>query len=569
MAIISAGVIFNLIFGVLFATIAYSMGVKYTPCIIGTTSVGDPAWRAGIQPGDKIIQLRRDSEESQQLRFREDLQVTMFSVDPGEDLDLQLQSRDGEKRWVTLTPDSKFKTQVGTPTIGVVMAQSRQVYGIAPDSIASRAGMQPGDIVEAITVDGQSTAVSDGLDLQEVMARSQHKPITLTVSRIDPETKASSTHELKLGVGSGERFGIELRMGPITCIQSNSVAERAGIRVGDIITEINGQPISDPLTLPTRMLDEIGKTTALRVRRGESFVDLTLTPVAPKMMNSVRRRNAPIGLGTLGVGYVLMPTVDGVIAGSPAATVIQKGDVLKSVQLIIPEEPIAEEDKWPVFTGIQEHFHNQGNRKLLQAFELDKPVPIDEQNNNWPFVIATVQGSSTKFKVEVTFERDGKQKSVVMTPARSESMVDVSRGFGMMGIEDTLVAASFSQAFALGRREVWDGISQVVMVLQRIKSNYKNLGGPISIAAVATSEASAGLPQLLIFLTLLSANLAVLNFLPIPVLDGGHMVFLSYEGLVGKPVDERIAFGLTIVGFSLLMGLMVFVFGLDLNRFLG
>ena len=82
-------------------------------------------------------------------------------------------------------------------------------------------------------------------------------------------------------------------------------------------------------------------------------------------------------------------------------------------------------------------------------------------------------------------------------------------------------------------------------------------------------EASEGLPRLLIFLTLLSANLAVLNFLPIPVLDGGHMLFLAYEGIMGKPVNERVQMSLTMVGFSLLLCLMLFVFGLDLTRFLG
>ena len=72
---------------------------------------------------------------------------------------------------------------------------------------------------------------------------------------------------------------------------------------------------------------------------------------------------------------------------------------------------------------------------------------------------------------------------------------------------------------------------------------------------------------MLIFLTLLSANLAVLNFLPIPVLDGGHMMFLAYEGLMGKPVNERIAFGLTLLGLSFIVGLMVYVIGLDVYRF--
>ena len=67
----------------------------------------------------------------------------------------------------------------------------------------------------------------------------------------------------------------------------------------------------------------------------------------------------------------------------------------------------------------------------------------------------------------------------------------------------------------------------------------------------------------LIFLTLLSANLAVVNFLPIPVLDGGHMVLLLYEGVRGKPADERVQEILTWMGLIFILGLMLFVFGLD------
>ena len=86
---------------------------------------------------------------------------------------------------------------------------------------------------------------------------------------------------------------------------------------------------------------------------------------------------------------------------------------------------------------------------------------------------------------------------------------------------------------------------------------------------MTTGEASEGIPRLLSFLTLLSANLAVLNFLPIPVLDGGHMVFLLYELVFGKPANERVAFGMTLVGLSFILGLMVFVIGLDIYRITG
>jgi len=70
-----------------------------------------------------------------------------------------------------------------------------------------------------------------------------------------------------------------------------------------------------------------------------------------------------------------------------------------------------------------------------------------------------------------------------------------------------------------------------------------------------------------VFLTILSANLAVINFMPIPLLDGGHMVFLLWEGVRGRPASERFVVALHTVGFVLIITLMVFVLLLDFELF--
>ena len=78
--------------------------------------------------------------------------------------------------------------------------------------------------------------------------------------------------------------------------------------------------------------------------------------------------------------------------------------------------------------------------------------------------------------------------------------------------------------------------------------------------------ASSGLPEFLIFLGFLSVNLAVLNFLPIPVLDGGHMVFLIWEGLTRRRPNERVYATAMYLGLLFVLGLMGWVFYLDIMR---
>ena len=123
-------------------------------------------------------------------------------------------------------------------------------------------------------------------------------------------------------------------------------------------------------------------------------------------------------------------------------------------------------------------------------------------------------------------------------------------------------------AIRKGAGKAVQDLSLVYGFLRKLTSNQispRLLGGPIEIAKQAGRSAQEGFSQLLLFLTMLSANLAVVNFLPIPVLDGGHMVFLLYELIRGKPPSEGVVAALSYVGLALLLTLMLFVFGLDLG----
>ena len=83
---------------------------------------------------------------------------------------------------------------------------------------------------------------------------------------------------------------------------------------------------------------------------------------------------------------------------------------------------------------------------------------------------------------------------------------------------------------------------------------------------MAAHETKQGTSKQLLFLTMLSMNLAILNFLPIPALDGGHMVFLTAELIRGKRVDEELEMKLTALGVIALLALMAFVFANDISR---
>ena len=193
----------------------------------------------------------------------------------------------------------------------------------------------------------------------------------------------------------------------------------------------------------------------------------------------------------------------------------------------------------------------------------------------WLDVLSSVKDSGGK-TLTIQIKRGTEQIDVVVTPA----IDNVKNVFGeitekryMIGVvkaeavvyEKVGVVTAIQAAFA----QTWMYISLTVMgfvkIIQRVVP-MSELGGPILIAQLAGQQMAAGWIHLVFFMGLLSVNLGILNLLPIPVLDGGHLMFLSIEGVRRKPVSERVQIVAQQIGMALLGSLMLFVFYNDLFR---
>jgi regulator of sigma E protease len=125
------------------------------------------------------------------------------------------------------------------------------------------------------------------------------------------------------------------------------------------------------------------------------------------------------------------------------------------------------------------------------------------------------------------------------------------------------------EALPLGAAKTWDVTEQTMVGLWRIITTSKgadDLGGPLRIAQLSGQVAQYGLASLVGFIAVLSVNLALINLFPIPILDGGHLMFLFAEALRGRPLPPRAQeYGLR-AGFALLIGLFVFATWNDLGH---
>ena len=553
MAIISAGVIMNVIFAFVFAVVAYGLGVKYMPCVVSETVPGSPAWKANIRTGDQIVQIgNRRKPSFTQLKGA----VTLADLESG--VEFQIASPGQTERPVTLRPE-KGK---GLATIGIFPPLSLRLIEEKPvldDSPAAQTGkFEGGD--EIIRVGDEY--VSSYHEFVAQLTRNVSEPLTITVRR-NASADGTTTEEVTGVVAPNpmKRLGLVMNIGKIVAVQDESPAAEAGLRPGDFIEQINGQPVGqsadgqrrwDPISLPQRFqaMAIAGEEAVLLVRRSQSGSDggqgqeeITVMPRVATWLDSFGTPGAPVSVPSLGIAYRVIHIVDMVLPGSPAeAAGLRANDQILSAEFELPAE--AEDD-----------------------FTLS-PLTFSDEKHRWPALIRQLQWLPAGTKLTLHFARGGTIQSTTIDSTFHAGDYYPKRGFVLHPEQRLRQAASFREQLQLGANETRDALSMVYRFLRKLFEQQvplTALGGPITIAQVAGYSALEGVSKLLIFLTILSANLAVVNFLPIPLLDGGHMLFLIYEGIYRRPAPERLVIAAHTIGFLFIVSLMAFVIGLDIG----
>ena len=189
-----------------------------------------------------------------------------------------------------------------------------------------------------------------------------------------------------------------------------------------------------------------------------------------------------------------------------------------------------------------------------------------KENNNWAYAFWLMQ-ELPRHNVSLTVQEGDGTKDYPMIPQIDPDWPLPIVGLRMMMLSQTKKANSVGDAFAMALDHTRSSGLNIYLTLRSLvtrRLSIKELHGPIGIASAAYYIASEGIAPLLLFLGFLSVNLAVLNFLPIPVLDGGHMVFLIWEGITRKKPSEKVLAGATYAGMIFLLSLMVLVLYLDL-----
>ncbi len=322
-------------------------------------------------------------------------------------------------------------------------------------------------------------------------------------------------------------YGVSKMTAQVDEVVAGMPAEQAGIRAGDLITAIDGwgiETFDDVLRIVTA---SSGRTLAVSVERDGK----TLTfPVTPAMRDHNDDLGVTVRLGDIGVRRNIPARVGMVVAGSPAEKAgLQPHDLIKAID----GEPV---------------------RSFEDVIRLVVPAA----------------GRNLAFEIERGTER----RTVSIVP---ETAVDtdakgatISKGrIGVAPDRPEPAAVSLLEATRLGVRETYATIAQTITGLSDIvmrRQPADQVGGPILMAEVTARVVDMGWGSLLAWTALISANIGLLNLLPIPVLDGGHLVFYAIEAIRRRPLSRRIQEISFQIGIALVLMLVVFVNLNDLLR---
>ena len=317
-------------------------------------------------------------------------------------------------------------------------------------------------------------------------------------------------------------------------VAESSSAQRAGLQQGDLITEVNGESVRSWAEFRWQLIQAVMREQSVRLtvqrpnnERGNWLSEVVL----PAQALPEQDIDSEL-FDRLGLSLARPPALLGeIVPGGPAAEAgLQAGDQIQTVDKQAVADAVA-------FIG------------ALQAA---------------PGRAVSIEGL-----------RRGERFSAVVTPRAErdgERMVGRIRAQVDMSAAMVVVQSGPVEAVSRAVRKTWDTSALTVRMLGKMligEASLKNITGPITIADYAGQTARVGWISFLSFMAFVSISLGVMNLLPIPVLDGGHLLYYAVELFSGRPVPERVAEVVQRAGLGVLMALMAVAVFNDINRLIG
>lgn len=505
MIIMVAGVVMNVFLSIFLFVWAYYIGVQFHAPQIGGISLGAPAWQAGLQTGDEIVEI--DGEPI--VTFDEIIPIIAFSE---KDVEIKVK-REKEKNSNTFEIKTfrvapQYDDELGFRAIGIRQSYKREgkvIEGLA----AYEAGLRTEDKI--LSVNGQE-AHYNGDIFQFTQDGFDSKPITIRVRR-PSENNAEKEIQIHPKVPS-YFIGIIMTQRYLEAVRGKA---SEFFQAGDEILSVEGQKLHTFSSIEdyAKTQDATQKTSiAIEIKRKEQLLTLEI-PTTWLQNEDFYQDLAPKGNNTI-LGEVV-PNKPASLAG------LQVGDEIIQI-----------------------------NETLIDSF------------STMSGMISRSEGKA----LTITYRRDQQEQKTTVTPEK-RLLFELGIEVGPELLKEPLRCNSFLEAVHLGFKQTKQMAQHVVLMLISLftrEVHPSNLGGPVTIFQASYNFAQFGFGRMIHWLALISINLAVINVLPIPVLDGGHLMFLFFEKLKGSPLNPQTMLIFQYIGLVFILVLMVYVTFNDISR---
>lgn len=613
--VVSAGVIFNLLLAALLIIIVFMVGWKTLPPIIGIVAPTGPAY-GKLQPGDRILAIDGTKADSFQ-----DLIYAGYFAKADKAMRLSVE-REGKAlpEPIDIIPDIDDRLGFGQIGVSPAFSNKRARDGFA---VGDAENVKAGDTIVAV----EDVPVSDGLSIWQKFRDSGGRVLKLRVHRPDASApggyreveclqRASLVFDLydlagerpsEQSVDNRHLLGFQRRR-LVNTVHAGWPAEAAGFKAGDVIVDWAGRPSPTFAEIVAANRASDGQALKATVLRDGKAVTLEVTPKVSFTMVG----DAPpprVGLEFAYGGEENLPIVADIAPETPAAAMnMPRGSLILSIDGKPVKDWFEVAEALMVCAGreIVVRYRTGGDEvdgrlKVPSSFidTLGLPNTISVASINGKAELETeVRGRSSKFvlfnnpaairkmlskhvgeTVRIRYQRSIHSAVEEVDFAVREDNLDpwqmrIRYDYEPMFFEPAtsiLRTNNPIEAAAMGVREVKRMVETMYVSLSKLATrdaSVENVSGPVGIVRMGVEQARVGISELLIFLAIISVNLAVINFLPIPVMDGGLMLFLLIEKIKGRPLSLKTQMYTTLVGLAAIILIGIFVTIQDVGRWL-
>lgn len=619
--VFAAGAVFNIISALFFFMIAFSIGAKFTAPSVGAVSPGKPAWYAGVQPGDAVAEV-----DGKEIRDFNQLIVSVAFGDQSKPRAFRLQRQGSLTDTLSIQPE--WEPNRGFYSTGIAPNTDTRIPKVSPGSAAEAAGVLKGDRLIGATLGGTRIVLSERLGddvspgLQEAIdheadnaviapsayqlfsvvnrfyEHSASKPMELLVARDDKLHRLSVRADKSTEKSDGTRLGVFLLPTQVVdAVQPKSDADEI-LDAGDRIVTINGKPFVSGHWFGIADAHPDATQFALSIENTKGEVR-SVTVSRERLLSWDLANQIAWGSFALRVGN-LDSVPDLATAG------LQTGDVIASAN------GTSVHDSEELESALAGFFSSEGaalSVRILRNGQLESAsveiprtvlsktkIPLDSTprvlvmgpetaaarlgiesgshilqigeitTDSWDNLTTAVKSSSPTTEVAVRWRTPtGEEKSgtghLVPTSYAPLGMAYEQKRILVKEGPVTSLFLGFERAVVTAK---WVFLTLKGLIKREVAA--KNLAGPVGVVHLIVRVSEWGLGTLVYWLALISINLGILNLMPFPILDGGHLLFLLIEKIKGSPVSLRIQEIATTVAFFLIISLAVFVTYNDILR---